>query len=70
MAQQQMIAPSSYPAPPAGGDDASALDLATYIHQAMVAIEEQQDRLGFVPAGMAATVPVFPVRFRFFPVPV
>eukprot|EP00662_Eupelagonemidae_sp_cell21_P041522 gene41522-52626_t len=49
MAQQQITAPSSYPAPVS--DDASTQELAVYIHQAMVAVEEQQDNLGVVPAG-------------------
>eukprot|EP00662_Eupelagonemidae_sp_cell21_P023106 gene23106-24922_t len=49
--QKQMTAPSSYPAPPNGGDYATTQELANYIHQAMVAIDEQRDHLGLVPSG-------------------
>ena len=49
MPQQQNTAPFPFPAPVS--DDASMQELANYIHQAMAAIEEQQDNPGFVPAG-------------------
>ena len=49
MPQQQITAAFSFPAPVS--DEASMQELANYIHQAMAAIEEQQDNPGFVPAG-------------------
>ena len=49
MPHQQVTAPFSFPAPVS--DDASMQVLANYIHQAMVAIEEQHHNPGFVPAG-------------------
>ena len=49
MPQQQNTAPFPFPAPVS--DDASMQELVNYIHQAMAAIEEEQDNPGFVPAG-------------------